>query len=189
TQYVEISNPAQNGEIVTLSPSSAFTIQACFTTNLLEGIGSSQAPNFFSIYINGVFQPRAQGDDVYTIGGTGCGVGLGLLSYNWENPIQGSNTIQVVFSNTTATVVSDIKTVIIGQPLEIISVSPGNQMIVWASTSGVNYEVLATTNLAQPFVPISGVIPSQGASTFFDDTANSPPVPQKFYEIEAISSP
>lgn len=188
TKYVEISNPSQNGEIVTLSPGSAFTIQACFTTNLLAGIGNSQASNYFSIYINGVFQPRAKSGDFYTIGGTGCNAGLRLLSYNWDNPIQGSNTIQVVFSNTTATVVSDTKTVIIGQPLQIISVSPGDQMIVWASTSGVNYEVLATTNLAQPFEPISGVIPSQGSSTFFDDTANRPPVPQKFYEIEAIAS-
>lgn len=188
TKYVNISNPSQNGQIVTLPSGSAFTIQACFTTNLLTGINNSQAPNYFSIYINGVFQPRAQNGDFYTIGGTGCGTGMRLLSYNWNNPTQGSNNIQVVFSNTTATVVSDSKVVIIGQPLQITSVSPNNQLIVWASTSGVNYEVLATTNLSQPFEPISGVIPSQGTSTFYDDTANDPPVPQKYYEIEAISS-
>lgn len=187
TKYVNISNPSQNGQIVTLPNGSAFTIQACFTTNLLTGINNSQAPNYFSIYINGVFQPRAQNGDFYTIGGSGCSAGMRLLSYNWNNPTQGSNVIQVVFSNTTATVASDIKTVIIGQPLEITSVSPNDQLIVWASTSGVNYEVLATTNLAQPFEPISGVIPSQGSSTFYNDTANDPPVPQKFYEIQAIS--
>jgi hypothetical protein len=113
---------------------------------------------------------------------------MSLLSDNWNNPAQGSNVIQVVFSNTTATVASDTKTVIIGQPLQITSVSPTNQLIVWASTSGLDYEVLATTNLAQPFEPISGIIPSAGASTFFDDTANNPPVPRKFYEIQVLST-
>jgi hypothetical protein len=188
TRFMDISNPSQNGQIVTLPGGSAFTIQACFTTNLLAGINNSQAPNFFSIYINGVFQPRALNGNFYTIGGTGCSTGMRLLSYNWNNPVPGSNSIQVVFSNTTATVVSDTKTVIIGQPLQITSVSPADQLIVWASTSGLNYEVLATTNLAQPFEPVSGIIPSQGTSTFFDDTANDPPVAQKFYEIQVISS-
>jgi hypothetical protein len=188
TKFVDISNPSQNGQIVTLPGGSAFTIQTCFTTNLLTGINNSQAPNFFSIYINGVFQPRALNGDFYTIGGTGCGTGMRLLSYNWNNPVPGSNSIQVVFSNTTATVVSDTKAVIIAQPLQITSVSPTDQLIVWASTSGLNYEVLATTNLAQPFEPVSGIIPSQGTSTFFDDTANDPPVAQKFYEIQVISS-
>jgi hypothetical protein len=188
TKYLDISNPSQNGQIVTLPGGSAFTIQACFTTNLLTGINNSQAPNYFSIFINGVFQPRALNGDFYTIGGTGCSTGMRLLSYNWNDPTQGSNNIQVVFSNTTATVVSDTKAVIIGQPLQITSVSPTDQLIVWASTSGVNYEVLATTNLSQPFEPISGIVPSQGTSTFFNDTANDPPVAEKFYEIEALTS-
>lgn len=188
TRYVEISNPSQDGQIVTLPSGAAFTIQACFTTNLLSGINNDQATNYFSIYINGVFQPRGATGDFYKIAGTGCDRGMGLLSYNWNNPTPGSNVIQVIFSNTTATVASDTKTVVIGQPLQITSVSPGDQMIVWASTSGVNYEVLATTNLSEPFEPISGIIPSQGGSTFYDDTGNNPPVPQKFYEIEAISS-
>jgi hypothetical protein len=48
---------------------------------------------------------------------------------------------------------------------------------------------LATTNLLQPFENISGMIPSQGTSTFFDDlNNNSAPAPQKFYQVEVISS-
>jgi hypothetical protein len=50
----------------------------------------------------------------------------------------------------------------------------------------VNYTVLATTNLDQPFMPISGVIPANGLSTFYLDISNFPPAPQKFYEIEVV---
>ncbi|HUA65136.1 MAG TPA: hypothetical protein VME24_04765 [Alphaproteobacteria bacterium] len=188
TKYIDISNPAQDGEIVTLPNGSAFTIQACFTTNILAGINNNQAVNDFYIYVNGVFQPRNVGGDFYTIGGSGCATGMRLLSYSWNNPVIGTNTIEVLFSNTTANVVIDTKSVIIAPPLQITSVSAGNQVIVWNSAPGADYEVLATTNLTQPFEPISGVIPSQGTSTFFNDTANSPPVPLKFYEIEAIPS-
>jgi hypothetical protein len=111
-----------------------------------------------------------------------------MLSYSIYNPVIGSNVIQVVYSNTTANVVSDTKTVIISQPLQITTVSPGNQLIVWASSYGMDYVVLATTNLLQPFEPISGVIPGQGTSTFYNDTVNDPPVPQKYYEIQAYPS-
>lgn len=187
-QSLDLSNPSENGEIVTVPAGSAFTIQACFTTNLLTGINDSQAVNDFYIYVNGVFQPRNVSGDLYTLGGSGCSQGMRLLGYNWTSPLIGSNLIQVVFSNTTANVLSDAKTVIIAPPLQITDLSPRDQLIVWNSAPGVYYEVLATTNLAQPFQADSGVIPSQGASTFFFDTANSPPVPQKFYEIEVLPS-
>jgi hypothetical protein len=184
TKYIEVSNPSQNGQIVTLPSGAPFIIQACFTTNL----PSNTNPNFYYIYVNGVFQPRSANGNFYTIGGSGCSTGMRMLSFNLYNPAIGSNVIQVVYSNTTANVVSDTKTVIISQPLQITTVNPGDQLIVWASTSGVNYIVMATTNLLQPFEPISGVIPGQGTSTYYNDTANDPPVPQKYYEIEAIPS-
>jgi hypothetical protein len=44
--------------------------------------------------------------------------------------------------------------------------------------------VLATTNLAQPFQPISGDIASQGFTTSFLDTNTAP---QKFYEIVELA--
>ena len=40
---------------------------------------------------------------------------------------------------------------------------------MWDSAPGVNYQVLATTNLTQPFQPISGTIPGTGTSTFYYD--------------------
>ena len=181
TKYVEISNPDQNGEIVTLPTGSSFTLQACFTTNLVNNA------NDFYIYLNGIFQLRFTNGAVYTIGGSGCGTGLRMLSYNLLNAVVGTNTVTVMYSNTTAVVVSDTKSFYITQPLQIASLT-GNSQLIWASAPGLNYEVLATTNLLQPFESISGIIPSQGTSTFFEDSANDPPVPQKFYEIEVLPS-
>jgi hypothetical protein len=182
TKYVSISNPSQDGQVVTLPSGAPFTIQACFTTNLVNN------PNNFWIFINGAFQPRASNNNFYTIGGSGCGTGLRMISYNWLNPVVGSNNIEVMYSNTTATVISDTKSVIIAQPLQITSLT-GNNQLLWTSAPGLYYEVLATTNLAEPFEPISGVIPSQGTSTFYSDQTYTNTVPIKFYEIELLSSP
>jgi len=182
TKFVFVSNPSQDGQVVTLSSGAPFTVQACFTTNLVNN------PNNFWIFINGAFQPRAQGGNFYTIGGSGCGTGLRMISYNWLNPVVGSNSIEVMYSNTTATVISDTKSVIIAPPLQITSLT-GNNQLLWDSAPGLYYEVLATTNLTQPFEPISGVIPSQGTSTFYYDQTYTNSIQQKFYEIELLSSP
>jgi hypothetical protein len=186
TKYIQLSNPSENNEIVTLPNGSTFPIQACFTTNMLPNPNQNNV-NLFYIYINGVFQPRAQGNNFYTIGGSGCSTGMRLITYNWLNPVIGSNNIQIVFSNTTANVFSDTKSVIIAPPLQITSIT-GNNELIWASAPDENYEVLATTNLSQPFENISGVIPSQGTSTFYYDTAYTNSIPQKFYEVEVIPS-
>ena len=181
-KYINISNPSQNGQIVTLSSGAPFPIEACLTTNIpINNI------NNFYIYVNGAFQPRASGNNFYTIGGSACGTGFHMLSYNWLNPVAGSNSIEVLYSNTTASFVSDTKYVIITQPLQITSFT-GNAQLIWNSAPGLDYEVLATTNLSQPFEPISGVIPSQGSSTFYYDLSYTNAVPMKFYEIELISS-
>ena len=58
-----------------------------------------------------------------------------------------------------------------------------NQLVIWDSAPGVNYQVLATTNLSQPFQPISDVIPGSGSSTYFYDPT---PARQKYYEIVII---
>jgi hypothetical protein len=55
---------------------------------------------------------------------------------------------------------------------------------VWDSISNVNYQVLATTNLYYPMVPISPVITASGASTFFYDNQPDPAV--KFYRIQVV---
>ena len=55
---------------------------------------------------------------------------------------------------------------------------------MWGSTPGVNYQVLVTTNLTQPFQPLGPVVTTNGFSASLYDT--SPPAPQKFYEIEIV---
>jgi hypothetical protein len=119
----------------------------------------------------------------------GC-PGLRSLLYNWTanspGTTTGTNIIQVVYYNSnTGVTLSDTRTVIIPPPLVISGVASNNQLLIWDSAPGVNYQVLATTNLAQPFTPISGNIPGTGTSTFYYDysTTNAP---QKFYEIEAV---
>ena len=75
---------------------------------------------------------------------------------------------------------------IVTPPLQITSLAnaSANPLIVWGSTPGVNYQVLATTNLTQPFQPIGPIVTTNGFSASLYDT--SPPAPQKFYEIEIV---
>jgi glycosidase len=68
----------------------------------------------------------------------------------------------------------------------VATISGNNETILWSSTPGNNYEVLATTNLTQPFKPVSGVISATGLSTSYTDISNSPPAAQKFYKIEVV---
>jgi len=68
----------------------------------------------------------------------------------------------------------------------VVTINGSNETILWSSTPGNNYEVLGTTNLAQPFKPVSGIITASGLSTSYIDLSNSPPAGQKFYKIEVV---
>jgi len=116
---------------------------------------------------------------------TGPCSGMKALYYNWASPPIGSNLIQVIYTNAIPPV-SDTRTVIVAPPLTISGLGgENNQLVLWNSAPGVNYEVLSTTNLTQPFQPISGIIPSQGTTTtFYDNSTNY--VPQKFYEVQMV---
>src|SRR5208283_574249 len=112
--------------------------------------------------------------------------GMNELFYQWKlsspGTTTGTNVIQLVYSNSsTGVVLSATRTVIVAPPLTISGLADNNQYVVWNSAPGLTYQVWATTNLTQPFQPISGNIPSQGSTTTFYDTN---PVPQKFYIIE-----
>jgi glycosidase len=175
-QAVRISSPATDGTVIPMGPNVVYLIQTCFTSAL-----TSTNANYFSIYINGALQPKSS----YILRSQGAVAGCPGMSsvlYNWSGGLPGTNVIQVVFSN--AVVLSDTRTVIVPPPLRISEFNSGNQTIVWDSAPGVNYVVLATTNLSEPFAPISPVIPGNGASTFYYD--NSPPARQKFYEISTV---
>ena len=87
---------------------------------------------------------------------------MNSLFYNWNITSGGVYNIQATYSN--GIVLSDNKTVIVTLPLQITSlsnVSPAgsNPLIVWGSTPGVNYQVLVTTNLTQPFQPSARLLP------------------------------
>jgi alpha-amylase len=174
---VEFSSPASNGLVIPMASNTTYLIQACFTPTL-----DTNTASLFQLTVNGVLQP--QSSYIFRPVGavTGC-TGMRSLLYNWSGATPGTNLIQVLFSNN-AVVLSDSRTVIVSPPFSISGLTNGNQAVVWSSTPGLNYIVLATTNLGQPFVPISSVIPANGTSTSFLDSSNSPPAPQKFYEIE-----
>jgi alpha-amylase len=183
---VNISSPATDGLVIPMGSNITYLIQACFTSTL-DTNGNS---TLFTLTINGALQPqssyifRAQGSVA------GCS-GMSSLLYNWTTnspgTTTGTNVIQVVYSNSSSgLVLSNTRTVIVPPPLVISGLASNNQSVVWSSTPGVSYTVLATTNLSQPFTPISGVIPATGLSTSYLDISNSPPVTQKFYEIEVV---
>ena len=63
----------------------------------------------------------------------------------------------------------------------ILSLTDGN-LLAWSSVSNKLYQVMATTNLAAGFVPISGVITATGPTTLYLDLG--PTNSQKFYRVE-----
>ncbi len=173
---VEISSPATNGTVLAYSNSnSTYLLQACFSTNLVS------ATTNFNVFINGVLQPPS----AYILrpqGAVGGCPGFKSLLYNWSNPSVGTNLIEVLYTNTSPPL-GDTRSVIVAPPLRIVGL-PGNpQLVLWNSLSGVDYQVLATTNLLQPFRVISGLIPGTGGSTEYLDPN---PTPQKFYEVELV---
>jgi len=172
TQVVEITSPATNGTVLTYSSNTTYVVTACFSSSLVS------VPNNFNVLVNGALQPSAN----YILRPTGPCVGMKVLYYDWSNPPIGTNVIQVIYTNS-LTPISDTRLVTITPPLVISGLAGNNQLVLWNSAPGVNYQVLATTNLAQPFQNISGVVPGQGITTSFYD-AN--PAAQKFYEIQMV---
>jgi glycosidase len=174
-QVVQISSPATNGTVLTYSSNTTYLVQACFSSSL------TSATNNFTVLINGVLQPQTA-YILRPLNGVSACPGMKSLSYNWNNPPLGTNIIQVVYTNSISPI-DDTRSIIVAPPLRISGLSENNQLVVWDSAPGVNYQVLATTNLSQPFQPISDVIPSSGSSTYFYDPN---PEQQKFYEIMIV---
>ena len=183
-QVVQITSPATDGSVITMASNTTYFVQTCFTPTL-----DTNDPSLFTLTINGVLQPSSSFIFRSVGSVSGC-PGLRSLFYNWTanspGTTAGTNVIQVVYSNSnTGVTLSDTRTAVIPPPLRISGLTSNNQLLIWDSAPGVNYQVLATTNLSLPFMPISGVIPGTGTSTFYYDysTTNAP---QKFYEVEAV---
>jgi hypothetical protein len=205
SQVIHISNPATDGAILILNTNDVYSLQACFTSTL-----TSTNIDLFSLYINGTFQPRRAGDGtpLYRLAPNICGAGFRTFYYDWTGSMPGTNIVQLIFTN--QVFLSDTRVIAIARSgdsdgdgmsdyaeliagtdpfdpnsvLRITSLENGNQLIVWDSVSNIDYQVLATTNINYPMVPISPVITASGASTFFYD--NDPNPVGKFYRIHVV---
>jgi len=182
-QTLTIYSPETDGEVLYLTTNGTYTIQSCFTSSLAS---TNATP--FSVCVNGVLQPRTtkSGTALYSIGESACGFGLSTLNYNWTGAAAGTNIIEVVFTNSSLTLTATRQVLFINPSFGITTISGGQsgETIVWSSYSNLNYQVQATTNLNLPFTNLSGVIPGNGASSFFFDT-NPDPV-SKFYRVVIV---
>jgi hypothetical protein len=177
-QMVILSSPATNNTVITLNNSNlVYLIQACFGTGLISAVSN------FDLTINGVLQPQAS-YIIRPINYPGC-PGMNSLLYQWNITNVGTYLIQAAYTN--GLMLSDSMTLVVAPPFQItglnnVGPSGGNPMILWGSTPGVNYQVLVTTNLSQPFQPLGPIVTPNGFLASLTDT--SPPAPQKFYIIE-----
>ena len=68
--------------------------------------------------------------------------------------------------------------------LRITGLADGNHLLVWDSVPGINYQVLATTNLSVPMGAISPLIQASNSSSSYFDAALDPA--RKFYRIQVV---
>lgn len=68
--------------------------------------------------------------------------------------------------------------------LRILSTGNGGQSLTWSSVPGKNYQVLSATNLTTGFGPLSGVLPSGGATTSYTNPAV--PGASLFYRVAVL---
>jgi hypothetical protein len=176
SEVVDITSPLTNGAVLPYNTNVTYLLQACFSPALTPATAN------FNIFINGVLQPQSSYFFQASGGNQKFCPNMRTVQFNWNNPPVGTNLIQVIYTNA-VTPISDSSTLTVVPPLLISGIVNQNQLILWNSAPGVNYEVLATTNLTQPFQPISTIIPSQGTTTSFYDPN---PEQQKFYEIEMV---
>ena len=172
-QIVSIASPATNGTVLTYSSNTVYLVQACFSSTL-----TANKTNF-NVFINGVLQPQANYFFQPVGGNNAYCPGFRTIQFNWNNPPLGTNTIVISYTNV-PTAITDTRAVTVAPPLRISGLDNNNQQVVWDSAPGINYQVYATTNLAEPFLPISDPVQGTGSSTFFYDPN---PAPQKFYQV------
>jgi hypothetical protein len=188
-----------------LNTNDVYPLRACFSSSL-----TTNDYTLFSIYINGLFQPRVDtnGAILYRLSTFGCGNGLYSLAYDWSNSVPITNVIEIDFTNQVA--LTDTRTIAVVRPgdsdgdgmsdyneviagtnpydsnsvLRITGLANNNQLVVWQSVSNRNYQVIATTNLNYPFLPISPIIPGNDPSSFYFDSAPDPT--NKLYRIQVM---
>ena len=60
----------------------------------------------------------------------------------------------------------------------------GNNVIVWTSVPGKNYQVYATTSLAGAYTPVGSTVPSAGATTSYTDVDTTDAT--KYYKVKVV---
>jgi hypothetical protein len=204
-EQLQISNPSADGQPLLLASNAAFTIQACFTANL-----DSLDPSPFTVSVNGLPEPRTGPGNtpLYSISGLGCGGGLSQLNYSWTGATPGTNVINVSYQG--SQVLTAQRTVVVFDPNSASSVygragysnyvagvnannpatwlkitGAANGLIRWQSVPGRTYQVLASTNLAQTFLPVSTAITATSSNTVFFDSGYTNNA-SKFYLIQVF---
>ena len=194
-----ITDPGTNGAVLVMNTNTLINIRTCFTDTLTTNDATR-----FTLLVNG--QPQTVSSNNFRT--TGCGSGLRLVFHPYSTWLPGLNVIQMTYSNIFT--VSDTRSFYVVRPgdtdgdglsdlaelyagtdpddaasvLRITGLENGNQLVVWDSVPGVNYQVLASTNLAEPFAVLSPVLPASGTSSFYYD--NTPDPTNKFYRIQVV---
>jgi hypothetical protein len=171
-EVMNIVTPSPDGTMLILNSNDVYVVQACFTSTL-----TTNDTSLFSLYINGILQPRSN----YVLRPTGCGAGLRTLYYNWSGAAPGTNILQLMYTN--QVILSDARMVRVTPPFNQTTLTFDGKLLEWASVPGINYQILATTNLLYPMSPIA-IQPASGASTFFVDP--SPDPIQKYYRVQIV---
>jgi hypothetical protein len=170
---VELTSPATNGTVLNYSTNTTYLVTGCYSSSL------GAAATNFNLFINGNLVPSSS----YIIRPNGVCAGMAAFYYNWNTPPAGTNQIILSYTNSPVPI-TDSRIVVVTPPIRLANLTgTNNQLVMWNSIPGVNYAVLATTNLTQPFQSISGPLPSQGNSMSYYDSASAP---QKFYEVELL---
>ena len=198
------SNPPSDGSVLLLASNASYLVQACFTPTLTTNDAS-----LFSLYINGVLQPRSG----YFFRSPGSVAGCpGLRSFLYYAPAMQPGTNVFVLNFTNQATLSAARSVEVGvlysaldsdgdgvpdwmelvagtnpydsnSVLRITGLQNGNQL-AWESVSNIHYQVQATTNLLFPLSPISPVLQAVAPTTFWSDPSTDPT--NKFYRVEVV---
>lgn len=201
-----LSNPAAEGMALLLGSNSTYLIQGCFTPTL-----TTNNTSLFSLSINGVAQPASSLFLRPPGAVAGCpGLRSILYSCNQTNFIQGSNTVQLSFTNgIQLTTTRHIFVAVLYSPVDsdgdgmpdwqeiIAGTNPydsnsvlritglaNESQLSWRSVSNISYQVVATTNLLYPMSVISPVIRASEPMTFWTDPA--PDAVKRFYRIQVV---
>jgi len=203
-RVVQFAHPEFNGQVLLLQTNASYLVQACYSTTL--------AGSNLTLFINDVLQPPAS-YILRPVGVVpGC-PGMNSFLYSWPTPISGTNTLRFLYTNGFSLATTSIVAVAReGDPtdsdgdgvpnwlevlagtnpydaksfLHIFSIVPGNPVqLLWSSVPNQTYQILATTNLADPMTPLPNAQvtadPATNLTKWFDP---APDATNRYYRIQ-----